>query len=250
LLDLYCGAGGAAMGYHRAGFDQIVGVDIAPQPDYPFEFVQRDALWFMRDLASKFDAIHASPPCQAFTDLKVMWNAQQHEDLLTPTRALLKRWGGPYVIENVPGAPMRDHVTICGSSLGLGVVKYDRELRRHRHFECNFAVMVSPCAHQKATIGIYGDHARDRRRKPGVLDQGVDFPDSEKLALGREAMGMPWVTRWKGLSQAIPPAYTEHIGHYLMAEIERRSESRSSEDDGQQSELVAPSDLSLGGIAP
>lgn len=116
---------------------------------------------------------------------------------------------------------MTNHVTLCGSSLGLGVVKYDRELRRHRHFETNFPVMVPPCAHRKATIGIYGDHARDRRRKPGVRDRGVDFPDREKLELGREAMGMPWVTRWRGLSQAIPPAYTEHIGGYLMAALTR-----------------------------
>lgn len=115
---------------------------------------------------------------------------------------------------------MHNHVTICGSSLGLGVEKYDRQLRRHRHFEVNFPVMVPPCAHGgRATIGIYGDHARDRRRKPGVRDRGVDFPDTEKLELGREAMGMPWVTQWKGLSQAIPPAYCEHIGGYLLAEL-------------------------------
>ena len=241
LLDLFCGAGGAAVGYHRAGFE-VVGVDIAPQPDYPFEFHQEDALrvlrwladpldaeipgeWLLEEYADLFDAVHASPPCQAFTTLKVMHNAGEHTDLLTPTRDLLKRWGGPYVIENVPGAPMQDYVTLCGTSFGLGVKKYGRELRRHRHFETNFAVMVPACTHQRATIGIYGDHARDRRRKPGVRDRGVDFPDREKLALAQEAMGMPWVTQWRGLSQAIPPAYTEHIGRYLLSVVnsERRA---------------------------
>ena len=215
LLDLFCGAGGAATGYHRAGFE-VVGVDHVDQPDYPFTFHRADAMTFPLE---GFDAIHASPPCQAFTTLKVMHNAREHHDLLTPTRARLIAWGAPYVIENVPGAPMQNHITICGSSIGLGVIKYDRELRRHRHFETTFPVMVSPCAHQRATIGIYGDHARDRRRKPGVRDRGVDFPDREKMELGREAMGMPWVTSWKGLSQAIPPAYTEHIGHYLMRAV-------------------------------
>lgn len=208
-------------------------MDIVPQPNYPFEFIQMDALEFLRRLLDgeavadlrmeDFDAVHASPPCQAFTDLKVMWNAGEHADLLTPTRDLLKQTGLPYVIENVPGAPMRDHITLCGSSFGLGVKKYGRELRRHRHFETNFPVMALPCRHTKATIGIYGDHARDRRRKPGVRDRGVDFPDSEKLELAREAMDMPWVDRWKGLSQAIPPAYTAHIGEYLLAEINHRA---------------------------
>lgn len=229
LLDLFCGAGGAAMGYHRAGFE-VVGVDIEPQPDYPFEFVLANA---METLAKAFgvtkywDAIHASPPCQAFSTMKVMHNAGEHLDLLTPTREYLQRIGKPYVIENVPGAPMWDHVTLCGSSFGLGVEKYDRELRRHRHFETSFSVMVPPCAHQRATIGIYGDHVRDRRRKPGHAHQGVDLPDREGLALGREAMGMPWVTKWKGLSQAIPPAYTEHIGHQLM-QVLRASEKAAA----------------------
>lgn len=222
LLDLYCGAGGAGKGYHDAGFD-VVGVDIAPQPDYPFEFFQWDALTFPLD---GFDAIHASPPCQAFTAMKTMHNAGEHADLLTPTREALIATGLPYVIENVPGAPMRDPVTLCGSSLGLGVIAHDRELRRHRLFETTFPVMVPPCAHRRATVGIYGDHARDRRRTSG--SRGVDFPDRDKIALAREALGMPWVNTWKGLSQAIPPAYTEHIGGYLMAEVNARALARAA----------------------
>lgn len=219
LLDLFCGAGGCTRGYQLAGF-HVTGVDLHPQPNYcGDEFHQADALTFPLD---GFDAIHASPPCQAFTSMKSMHNAGEHADLLTPTRGRLIAWGGPFVIENVPGAPMINHITICGSSLGLGVVKYDRELRRHRHFETTFSVLVPPCAHRKATIGIYGDHARDRRRKPGVRDRGVDFPDAEKIELAREAMGIDWMN-WKELSQAIPPAYTELIGQQLMRHIELKA---------------------------
>lgn len=220
LLDLFCGAGGAGYGYSLAGFD-VVGVDIHEQVDYPFEFHQADAMTFP---LGGFDAVHASPPCQAFTAMGVMWNAKDdHPELVDLTRSRLIANGVPWVIENVPGAPMRDYVVLCGSSMGLGVAAYDFELRRHRLFETSFPVMVPPCAHQKATIGIYGDHARDRRRQPGGLpDRGRDFPDSEKLGLAREAMGMPWATKWKGLSQAIPPAYTEHIGRYLMAELDAK----------------------------
>lgn len=218
LLDLFCGAGGAGMGYHQAGFE-VVGVDIDPQPDYPFEFRQADAVTHSLD---GFDAIHASPPCQAFSAMGAMWNAKgDHPELVDVMRARLVESGLPYVIENVPGAPMVNPVVLCGSSMGLGAAGF--ELRRHRLFETNFPVMVPPCAHQRATIGIYGDHARNRSRINGSKDRGQDFPDTDKLELGREAMGMPWVTRWHGLSQAIPPAYTEHLGSYLMAAVQQEA---------------------------
>ena len=119
------------MGYHRAGFD-VVGVDNVPQPRYPFEFVLGDALDSSMDVTT-FDAIHASPPCQRFTALKVMHNAKEHPDMLTPCREMLRATGLPYVIENVPGAPMEDPVTLCGTMFGLGV--HDAELWRHRLFE-------------------------------------------------------------------------------------------------------------------
>jgi len=213
LLDLFCGAGGAGMGYCRAGFD-VVGVDIAPQPDYPFEFHQADAMTFPLD---GFDVIHASPPCQAFTTLRVMHNARSHADLLTPVREHLREWGGLYVIENVPGSPMQGAIQLCGTSFNLGLNVYDgwRELRRHRWFESNTFLFGAPCKHEGATVGIYGDHARDRRRKPGV-HACIDFPDVDRINIGRTAMGMPWVTVWRGLSQAIPPAYTEYIGAQLL----------------------------------
>lgn len=140
LLDLFCGAGGASVGYHRAGFE-VVGVDLHPQPDYPFEFWQADALTF--DLTG-FDAVHASPPCQLHTRAKHLRVAQGGEskalDLVEPTRARLRSLGVPYVIENVPGAPLHG-VTLCGSSFGLKV-------RRHRVFESNVYIPPLACDHR------------------------------------------------------------------------------------------------------
>jgi len=223
LLDLFCGAGGAAMGYYRAGFD-VVGVDIKPQPHYPFRFVQGDALNPPVDL-SRFDAIHASPPCQAHSALKSMWNAREHLDLIEPTRAMLEGSGLPYVIENVPGAPLKHLTVLCGTSFGLGVG--DAELRRHRLFETSFCIgLVPPCAHYSRgrVIGFYGGHGRDRRRvKPatiGVYGHGGgsskrDGTRQFNVAERREAMGIEWMTGAE-LSQAIPPAYTEFIGRQLL----------------------------------
>jgi DNA (cytosine-5)-methyltransferase 1 len=222
LLDLFCGAGGAAMGYHRAGFE-VVGVDIKPQPRYPFEFHQADAMTYPLE---GFDAIHASPPCQAFSAMKTMPNAKEHFDLLTPTRERLKAWGGPYAIENVEGAPMFNYITLCGTSFGLGVAEAGAELRRHRRFEMNPEpeLMVPPCAHGGRVIGVYGGHGRDRRRiRPAtvgvygsaggmsVRDGTQQFSTEER----REAMGIDWMTGAE-LSQAIPPAYTEFIGRQLI----------------------------------
>src|SRR5690606_38259119 len=119
---------------------------INPQPHYPFEFHQADAMTYPLDW---FDAIHASPPCQAFTSLRVMHNARQHADLLTPMRERLEQTASPYVIENVPGAPIRSTIRLCGSSFGLGVEVYDgwRQLRRHRLFESSVALLAPPCQH-------------------------------------------------------------------------------------------------------
>lgn len=221
LLDLFCGAGGCSMGYHRAGFE-VTGVDLKPMPRYPFEFIQGDALEYLAAHGHEYDVIHASPPCQAFTSMKVMHNARDHHDLLTPTRALLESAGRPWVIENVVGAPIHHGIMLCGSMFGLGVEVYDgwRQLRRHRWFEASVAMLAPPCQHSGATIGIYGDHARDRRRKPGVRERGVDFPDADKLQLASTAMGIDWMI-WKELSQAIPPAYTEYIGRQLLPVVRK-----------------------------
>jgi DNA (cytosine-5)-methyltransferase 1 len=208
LLDLFCGAGGAAMGYHRAGFE-VVGVDIKPQPHFPFEFHQADALEFPLD---GFDVIHASPPCQAHTALKTAWNAKEHPDLLTPTLERLKAITEPWVVENVPGAPMLRHLVLCGTMFGLGID--NAELRRHRWFEVrnwDVPVLRTPCAHKQnpITIGVYGQHGRDRRRSVQTFFSVED---------GRQAMGIDWMTGDE-LSQAIPPAYTEYIGRQLLMQI-------------------------------
>ena len=217
-LDLFCGAGGAGMGLYRAGFE-VVGVDIAPQPRYPFEFHQADALTFPLE---GFAFIWASPPCQAHTSMRVMHNAKAHDDLIPATRARLVASGLPWAMENVIGAPLKNPIMLCGSMFGLGVD--DAELRRHRLFETNFPLLTPECQHEarpivgvygghirnrrRRTIGVYGEGARDSRRK---IDRGVpDFTVEQ----GRAAMGIDWMTTAE-LSQAIPPAYSEFIGRAI-----------------------------------
>jgi DNA (cytosine-5)-methyltransferase 1 len=182
----------------------VVGVDIRPQPNYPFEFIQGDALAILRAARGRlaFDAIHASPPCQAYS--VATRDKTGHADLVAPIRELLQATGLPYVIENVPGAPLIDPVTICGSSLGMKV-------RRHRLFETNWPLMVPSCAHgqQGQPVGVYGEGSskgQKRGRKAST--------EAEVLAV----MEMPWANR-REATQAIPPAYTELIGHQLLAHL-------------------------------
>ena len=215
LLDLFCGAGGAAMGYHRAGFD-VVGVDINPQPNYPFEFVQADALdsgWgvLRKTGVRPFDAAHASPPCQAFSAYRRKGNGvgDGYPDLIWSTRDLLIGSGLPFVIENVPNAPLRFPVTLCGSSFGLDV-------RRHRWFESNVEIDEPLCQHEKQTPRFAPSTNRTNLRS--TVEVGVwRIP----LEVQQRAMDIDWMTR-EELSQAIPPAYTEHIGHYLMSAVRQR----------------------------
>jgi len=214
LLDLFCCQGGAGMGYHQAGFE-VVGVDIEPQPHYPFEFVQHDAIKVLENLVRDghavgrdFDAVHASPPCQAHTKAQRL-QGRDHPDLISATRGLLLDTGLPYVIENVPGAPLGDPVELCGTMFGL-------PLYRHRWFECSFPV----------TTPLHGAHwLRQVKmgRSPGADEILQPVGNFAGVAQAREAMGMPWATR-DGLREAIPPAYTEHIGGYLMADVLARRE--------------------------
>jgi DNA (cytosine-5)-methyltransferase 1 len=205
LLDLFCCAGGAAMGYHRAGFD-VVGVDINPQPNYPFEFHQADAMTFPLD---GFDAVHASPPCQSFTAYRRKGHGvgEGYLDLIAPTRERLDEYGRPYVIENVPGAPLVDPVQYCGSSFGL-------DIRRHRRFESNIALVAPPCDQTPRF-----PPATNRTNLRRTVEVGVwRIP----LDVQRQAMGVDW-TDLRELSEAIPPAYTEHIGRQLLEALEQKA---------------------------
>lgn len=211
ILDLFSGAGGAAMGYHRAGFD-VVGADIAPQPRYPFEFFQADALEFLTWPLTEFDAIHASPPCQAYSTAQRI-SCNLHPELVDQTRELLEQTGLPYVIENVVGAPLRDPVTLCGAMFP--------ELRvyRHRLFEANFPLTVPEHPEHVVPQTKMG-----RPPKEGEFMHVVGNFSCAKC--GREAMDIPWMTR-NELSESIPPAYTEFIGRQLLAHIK---ENPSVED--------------------
>jgi len=211
LLDLFCCAGGAAVGYHQAGFD-VVGVDIKRRANYPFQMIEANVLDLSVDFIRTFDAVHASPPCQANTAMKTMYNARKHVDLIPETRAKLNETGLLYTIENVPGAPLISPVRFCGSMFGLGA--NGAQLRRHRDFETNWLLM-SPgtCQHTTPTIGIYGEGCRDSRRKHDKTIPEYTVVD------GREAMEMPWATLAE-LCEAIPPAYTRYIGRQMLALID------------------------------
>ena len=211
LLDLFCGAGGAAMGYHRAGFE-VVGVDINPQPHYPFEFHQDDALAVLGSIGDQYDAIHASPPCQAFTAYRRKGHGvgDGYPDLIGQTREVLAATHLPYVIENVPGAPLTAPVQICGSSFGL-------DIRRHRIFESNVAIMSLGCDHGWQTPRF--PPATNRTNPRSTVEIGVwRIPIEDQ----KRAMGVDWNMTLPELSQAIPPAYTEWIGRQLLQVIARR----------------------------
>jgi len=202
LLDLFCGAGGAGMGYHWAGFE-VVGVDIAPQPHYPFEFHQADALTFPLD---GFAAIHASPPCQSYsvtTNFRPE-NRTKYPDLVGPTRERLRATGLPYVIENVPGSPLAGYVQICGSGVGL-------RIRRHRWFESNVPLWGVPCSHGQHAWDASLKHSTGRKRRRVVVIGEYRVP----FALQCEAMEVDWMELHE-LSEAIPPRYTRHLGEQLL----------------------------------
>lgn len=220
LLDLFSCAGGAALGYAAAGFE-VVGVDIEPQPHYPFEFIQAgwdEALAIIPGLWEREGvpyAVHASPPCQAYSTMTARHGAAQvatHPDLVDPVREALEMLEVPYIIENVAGAPLRNPTLLCGSMFGLGATWQDEQLqlRRHRIFESNYRLRgPGPCRHEGRAIGVYG-HAGGTSKRDGLSFPGVS---EWKVAMG--------ITHMTGdeLAEALPPAYTEHLGRQLIQEV-------------------------------
>ena len=200
-LDLFCGAGGASMGLYRAGFD-VTGIDIRPQPRYPFRFIQADALQPPVDLRG-FDFIWASPPCQRYSMAQnAAKNAEAHPDLVRPVRAMLANSGCEWAMENVIGAPLMNPVTMCGLAFGLNV-------KRHRLIESSRLLLVPPCpSHDQDYFVIFGHEVRSRRH-------GHSAGRKNKIAEGRLAMGINWMTRGE-LSEAIPPAYSEFIARQFL----------------------------------
>jgi len=212
LLDLFCCAGGAGVGYSQAGFD-VVGVDIKPQPNYPFPFICADALTLDSQFVRSFDVIHASPPCQAYSDLaKRNRNGHEWPRLIEPTRDMLIRAERPYIIENVDGAPLLNPVILCGTMF--------KELRvlRHRLFESNIALFAPPHGkHPKV-------HTFDRRKSHfGKTNEWRDFVQVTgggncTIAAARAAMDIDWMTKTE-INEAIPPAYTRFIGRQLLVHL-------------------------------
>lgn len=230
LLDLFCGAGGAAVGYHQAGF-HVIGVDRDPQPNYPFGFIQADALEFLAEIKGYddkrvpqwarrwpsidvFSAVHASPPCQASCALikgNQRATAGNHTNLIPAVRAALGELNVPTVIENVQGSDLRRDVTLCGEMFGLGVI-------RHRYFEISNAAVSQP-AHVKHRGRVAGYRHGEWFDGPYFAVYG-DGGGKGSVAQWQQAMGIDWTDVRKEIAEAIPPAYTEFIGAQLIQAIE------------------------------
>jgi DNA (cytosine-5)-methyltransferase 1 len=217
LLDLFSGAGGASAGYHRAGFD-VLGVDIRPMPNYPFDFLQADALTLLADrgFMAQFSAVHASPPCQRRSKMTNCRPglAAEYPDLIEPVRGLLTAWGAPWIMENVEdaGLPGQDDlfgahgVMLCGTMFG-------RALYRHRWFEASFPLRAP--GHPRHLLPA----SKAGHWRPGTVIsvEGHCSP----IELAREVMGIDWMTRDE-LAESIPPAFTEHLGGFLMDALAER----------------------------
>ena len=216
LLDLYSCQGGAAKGYADAGFE-VVGVDIEPHPNYPYEFHQGDALEFVRAHGHEFDAIHASPPCQDYLNLgkvnRALGRDYEHPRLIAETRDALMATGLPWVIENVEDAKREliDPVRICGTGLG-------RPLRRHRMFESNVPLVGVPCDHKAFDVPRYwtGWRPKGEHRLSTVVQIYGNAGGRHEWPA---ALGIDWMD-WKGMVESVPPSYTEHIGRQLLEALE------------------------------
>lgn len=211
LLDMFCGAGGAAVGYSMAGFD-VVGLDIRPQPSYPFTFVLGDALRPPFDLR-EFDAIHASPPCQRYSIATAARGTRdRHPDLIEPLRAMLDRSRRPWVMENVPGSPLRNPLLLCGRMFGLRVL-------RHRWFESSVLLLApSHDRHPRGEHLTNGHRGYSTAAAPFVTVAGHNF----LVADGKAAMGIGWMRNRCELANAVPPAYTQYLGRQLLRAVTGR----------------------------
>lgn len=221
ILDLFCCEGGAAVGYKNAGFE-VVGVDLDPKfaKRYPFEFHAADAIEFVKEHAHEFDAIHASPPCQAYSVTRNSHN-RKHPMLVEPTRKALEESGLPYIIENVVGAPLQNPITLCGRMFGLEAVDDDGEvvvMDRHRLFESNIELtqpVHEPHDRSVQVAGSYGGARRDKYEARFVRKGGY-VPSKE---VQQKLLGIDWMTQ-HGMYQSLPPVYTEFIGKQLIKHIE------------------------------
>ena len=210
LLDLFCGAGGAAMGYARAGFE-VTGVDINPQPHYPFAFVQGDALTYLAEHGHEYDAIHGSPPCQASAALTKGTNkGRRYTNLIPATRELLATFDVPTVIENVQGSDLRRDLVLCGEMFGLAVI-------RHRYFELSGFTARQP-EHRKHRGRVAGYRHGSWHEGPYFAVYG-EGGGKGSVSQWQAAMGIDWTDVRKEIAEAIPPAYTQYVGHHLMAHL-------------------------------
>ena len=217
LLDLYCGAGGAGMGYIQAGFD-VTGIDINPQPDYPGTFIQGDALAYLAAHGHEYDAVHGSPPCQASCTLTKGTNkGNEYLNLIPATRALFALLDVPTVIENVQGSDLRRDYTLCGEMFGLGVI-------RHRYFEVSRFTPMPP-EHKKHRGRVAGYRHGEWFDGPYFAVYG-DGGGKGTVAQWQQAMGIDWTGNRKSIAEAIPPAYTRYIGGQIMQYIESQQAIR------------------------
>ena len=239
MIDLYCCAGGAAMGYHQAGFDEIIGVDIVDRPNYPFEFVKMDALEFLRtaDL-SDVSFIHSSPPCQCYSKLKHLsgnvekWE-ETHVDLVAPTREALIKTGKPFVIENVEGSPLINPIKLYGSQFP------NLYTQRPRLFESNISLKepVNPkVKHKTGKLG-YGPAEDGFITVAGIRPQRGMNEVQTKLYYGFALGGIDWMSL-EELTQAIPPAYTEFIGKQIIEYLDIQKEIEKGEQMSQIQQIL------------
>jgi DNA (cytosine-5)-methyltransferase 1 len=208
LLDVFCGAGGCSVGYHRAGF-KVTGVDNKDHPDYPYDLIVADAMDVLKDrgFLSRFVAVHASPPCPRYSAATPEEYREDHPDLLKQVVELLREWGGVWVVENVPRAPVPDPVMICGRAMGL------RWFKRHRLFASSVPLMSPGCACGKESpYGVTGDG-------PEIRDYARNGRKARSVQHAQEIMGIDWMTTWDDLTDAIPPAYCEYLGGQLLEHL-------------------------------